>query len=100
MKPKEFEFEMGCKVKDIITGFIGVVISRTQWLTNCNNYGVNPQELKDGKPIESQYFDENRLILEDETNILDVYEKKKQIGGSRDRDRGGPQDIPREPNRF
>lgn len=58
-----FEFNLGDKVHDKITGFEGIVIGRHQWLNNCNTYSVKPQTLKDGAPQESHSFDEPQLKL-------------------------------------
>lgn len=52
---------LGTKVKDKITGFEGIAVSRTTYLYGCVRVCVEPQGLHDGKPIESQYFDEQRL---------------------------------------
>ena len=65
-KEPEFKFDVGSKVKDIITGFNGIIIYRTQWLNNCNTYGVQPTELKDGKPLDREHFDEPQLELVEE----------------------------------
>jgi len=54
---------IGKVVHDTITGFTGVVIGRTEWLHGCVRIGVESQELKDGKPIEIQWFDEARCEL-------------------------------------
>lgn len=56
-------FSIGDKVKDKITGFEGIVVVRSQWLNNCNTYGVQPTTLKDGAPQERQSFDEPQLEL-------------------------------------
>ena len=58
---KEFKFELGAEAKDVITGFSGVIIYRSQWIHGCNVYGLKPRELKDGKPIETMQFDEPSL---------------------------------------
>lgn len=59
---KQFKYELGVEVKDILTGFRGIVKCRTQWLYNCNTYGVQSTELKDGDvPKDVQYFDEPQL---------------------------------------
>lgn len=56
---------LGDKVRDKITGMTGIVTSRTEHLYGCNHLWVNPQELKDGKPVEGAYFDEDRVeVLE------------------------------------
>jgi len=54
---------LGGRVKDKITGFTGIVIARTEWLNGCTRVGVQSQELKDGKPIEQQWFDETQVIV-------------------------------------
>ncbi len=59
----KFKFELGATVCDIITGFEGVVIRRTQWLNNCNTYGVQPRKLLEGKIQEAGNFDEPQLKL-------------------------------------
>jgi hypothetical protein len=53
--------ELGTRVKDSITGFSGVATARTEYLYGCVRVAVEPTELKDGKPIESVWFDEQRL---------------------------------------
>jgi len=59
----DFKFNLGDKVKHNLTDYQGTIIGRTQWLSNCNTYSVKARELKDGKPIESQAFDEPELTL-------------------------------------
>jgi len=73
-----FKFGLGKKVKCTITGFTGVIISRTQWLTNCNTYGVKSQTLKDGKPMESVWFDEPTLQIVDEVPVM---KESRSTGG-------------------
>lgn len=58
-----FQFDCGDVVRDKITGFKGVVIGRSQWLSNYNTYSVKPQTLKDGATLKSEGFDEPQLEL-------------------------------------
>jgi hypothetical protein len=46
--------KLGDKVKDRVTGLTGIVIARTDWLNGCIRMTVQPQELKDGKPVDRQ----------------------------------------------
>lgn len=63
-KEPKFKFDCGDRVQDIVTGFEGIVMHRTQWLTNCNTYGIKPPKLdKNGIPIDSESFDEPRLKI-------------------------------------
>lgn len=59
------KLKLGQKARDTITGFTGVCVARTEWLYGCVRWTVQPQELKDGKPIESQTFDEPQLEATD-----------------------------------
>lgn len=61
---------LGEQVYDSITGFSGVVIARFEYLYGCVRVQVQSKELKDGKPVEPQVFDEAQLIrMEAEANI-------------------------------
>lgn len=87
-KEPEFKLDLGDEVKDTITGFTGIIIYRTQWIHNCNVYGVKSQELKDGKPRDTHQFDEPQL----EVVVKDVVKQS--------RDTGGPTDSPQQSNRM
>lgn len=52
---------LGSEVKDKVTGFRGVAIGRTEWLTGCATIIVKPKVDKDGKVPESQTVDEPLL---------------------------------------
>jgi len=54
---------LGDKARDKITGFCGIVIAITDWLNGCRRVTVQPQELKDGRPIESVTFDVEQLEI-------------------------------------
>lgn len=53
--------KLGDIAKDKITGFQGVVTGRSRYLTNIDRWTLQPQVIKDGKAVESQTFDENRV---------------------------------------
>ena len=59
--------KLGDRVKDKVTGFTGIVIARTEWLYGCVRYGIQAEELKDGKPLEAQWLDEKQLDWEAKT---------------------------------
>jgi len=66
MNPK---FELGDKVTDPVTGYCGIAVARTEYLWGCISIGVCSHELKDGKPVEWQWFDENRLTKDTNQKI-------------------------------
>lgn len=53
--------KLGDRVKDNITGFEGIAVARTEFLYGCVRVCVQPGKLKDGKTIDAEWFDEQRL---------------------------------------
>lgn len=56
-----FKFKNGDIVRDLVTGLKGAIVSRTDHLTGCNRYYVQPRIGDDGKLIDGCYFDEMAL---------------------------------------
>jgi hypothetical protein len=81
-----FKFELGSKVKCQVTGFVGAVVGRSEWLHGCLTYSVKPLELKDGKPQEAVGFDEGMLEIAEQA---EPHKMKKT---------GGPGDVPVSPS--
>lgn len=75
--------ELGDVVRDTVTGFKGVVVGDYLFLHGCRRLSVQPQEMRDGKPIDAVTFDELQLEL--------VSSKRH----SAKRDTGGPQNDPK-----
>lgn len=76
-----FKFELGEILKDKITGFKGVVMGRTEYFTDCDHYGLCSQELKDGKPIDWEWFDDTRLVKVGGKKIEKEPREKKRTSG-------------------
>jgi len=53
--------ELGDRVKDRISGLKGIVTGITDWLYGCRRISVQPEEAKDGKPIETFCVDEPQV---------------------------------------
>lgn len=63
--PKTGNVQLGDRVKDTITGFSGIVIGVTDYLYGCKHVLVAPEGLtKEGKRLESDWLDEDRLVVE------------------------------------
>lgn len=59
-----WKLELGTEVREKITGFTGVVVCRTEYLTGCNRYSVQSKKLgKEGKPQDWVSFDEDQLLV-------------------------------------
>lgn len=73
----KFKFNLSDKVKDRITGFKGVVVARTEYMTGCRRYSLqDPKLSKDGKPQDWQAFDEDSLEFDGK-----IKHKIKRPGG-------------------
>ncbi len=58
--------KLGNKVRDLITGFSGTAIARTEYLYGCVHICVAPPVGGDGKRVEPEWFDEQRVeVVED-----------------------------------
>ena len=77
-----FKFELGVILKDIVTGFEGVAMGRTQYFTGCNHYGLSSQILsKEGKPNEWEWFDESRMQATEKTMAVSFQESSRPTSG-------------------
>lgn len=75
--------KLGSKVRDNITGFEGIAVARTEHLHGCARITIEPTKLKDGKPIDAQWFDEQRVML--------LKEMKPKVEPQNSARSGGPQ---------
>ena len=80
--------KLGQKVKDRVTGFEGIVIGITKYLSGCDTVGIQPQGMKDGKSFDVEWYDYTRLEILDKKSILE------KITATLTKDPGGPQPIP------
>ncbi|MGI6168436.1 MAG: hypothetical protein ACOYI4_01805 [Christensenellales bacterium] len=78
--------KLGSSVKDTLTGFAGMATGRTDWLYGCSRICIEPAELKDGKPIDAQWFDEQRI------EVIEV--KAPVVSKDSSATSGGPYDAP------
>lgn len=58
-----FTFELGATVRDVITGFEGVVTGRCQYLTGCTQYLVQPRGTAKTPAPDGRWLDEAKLQL-------------------------------------
>lgn len=57
-----FKFNLGDVLRDKITGFIGVVMARSDYFTGCRHCALQAQKVnKDGKVPDWEWLDEMRL---------------------------------------
>jgi len=98
-KAKTFtqEIEMGATVRDVLTGFEGVVAGYARHITGCDTIGVRPAKLgNDGKVMDPEWFDVTRaeILAPPTKEIALVVAGKMQKGKKKTKLKGGPQDTP------
>ena len=73
---------LGDKVKDPVSGLIGIAIARTIWLQGCDRISVQPIGIdKDKKPYETTVVDEPQLLVITKKKIKKAKVSKKKTGG-------------------
>ena len=55
---------LGLSYEDKITGFVGTAMSRVEYFYGSPRVGLQATKLKDGKPLDWVYFDEEALVKE------------------------------------
>jgi hypothetical protein len=62
---------LGVKARDVVTGFVGVVVARTVWMAGCVRVTLAPSVDKDGKVQDQVTFDEDTVeVLDPEPTKL------------------------------
>ncbi len=83
-KPREPKpLPLGSKAKDTVTGFKGLLIGRTVWVSGDVNYTIEPTELHQGQPIKAHSFDANRIEI--------IERKAPPVSPQHSATSGGPQ---------
>lgn len=55
------KIELGQEVRDVVTGFAGIAVSRLEFLNGCVQYCVKPKAGDDGKMPEGEWIDIQQL---------------------------------------
>lgn len=73
--------KLGSKVRDTLTGFSGTATGKTERLYGCTRIQIEPSELKNGKLIEGQWFDEQRIEVIEEIAPIVSKDSSATTGG-------------------
>jgi hypothetical protein len=60
---RKIHINLGDRVEDKISQYKGRVIAITHWLAGCVRVSVQPEECKDGVPVDARTFDVEQLTL-------------------------------------
>lgn len=80
--------KFGDRVRDKVSGFQGIATAKHEYMNGCIRFTVDSEEMKDGKPVDGQWYDEQQLEVVNE-KALEV--KPAQVGGPR----GAPPSLKR-----
>lgn len=64
--------KLGSKVTDRITGFTGTVTGYVEYISGCNQCLVVPRVKDDGSQIDSCWYDEQRLVVDESVPVLQL----------------------------
>lgn len=71
---------LGDKARDKVTGFEGICIVRSEYVSGCTRVGLQPAAGKDGKIPDAQHFDEPMLEV---TKVRAIEPMPSDRGGPR-----------------
>lgn len=75
--------QLGDKCRDTVTGFEGVAIVRSEYISGCARVALQPAVDKDGKIQDTQHFDEPMLAVVQAQHVASLPSNK-----------GGPREAP------
>ena len=78
--------KLGSKVRDTLTGYAGVAVARTEYQYGCARVAIEAATLTEGKPVDPQWFDEQRVEV--------VEEEAPKVSRDSSATSGGPQKDP------
>ncbi len=59
----KFPVALGDEVRDVVTGFTGIVVSLTEWFNSCQRASVQPKLKEDGSIPNVEAFDVEQLEI-------------------------------------
>ena len=73
---------LGDKVEHVVSGIVGIVVARTEWISGCWRMTIQPRAKEDGTLPEAVSFDDVEIkVLEKKAFQKKLNpEKKKKVG--------------------
>lgn len=79
-------YQLGNKVRDVITGFEGIATGHCRYMYGCNQVLITPDRLgSDGKTLNGEWFDDQRVEVIEE-RVIPVSATATAIAGGPQRD--------------
>ncbi len=74
------KIELGDRVRDIVSGIVGIAVSEIKYLSGCHQYGVQ-SKYESGKMPSAEYIDAGQLIVFKKRAAIIVEEAFKEDPG-------------------
>lgn len=84
MSSSQVRIQLGWEVKDIVTGFRGIVTARVEYINGCVQLCVTPSVGQDGKMQDGVYLDQQRLRVVGAGITSEAYQVSDTGGVMRD----------------
>jgi len=55
------DVNLGDKVQDVVTGFVGIVVGTNSWLNGCSRFGLQRVTKKNEVPVDIYWVDEQQV---------------------------------------
>lgn len=65
--------QIGDKIRDRVNGFTGIAVGMTEYINGCRQFLLKPTKLKDDKPVEGQWIDEQHLEVVSEQELRNPF---------------------------
>lgn len=83
--------ELGWRVKDSISGFQGIATAFARFINGCERIEITPEQMKDGKLLDTHYFDAQQLVVIDTNPARNVKPENQPTATDAP---GGPHSTP------
>lgn len=89
-RKKRKDLPLGRLARDTVSGFEGIIESRTEWLNGCFRVALAPDHLdKDGKMVDSRAFDAEQILVFDKQVVKEKPAPRRTNGPMPDAVRQG-----------
>lgn len=75
------KFILGQRIKDKVSGLTGICTARLEYINGCIQYGIAGSVQLDGKISDTNYIDQQNLVLVDDGILEKAAEPQKPKGG-------------------
>lgn len=63
---------LGKKVKDKVTGLLGIATQKIIYMNGCIQYSIQPKKIVDGVPVDAKWYDEEQVELVNKKKTVKV----------------------------